>query len=85
MFVIWLVSTVILISLLCLQVICGILYHLIFVMFVWSYWMVVFTPPGEHPLTANSWTLMGIYFFLKASVADPDPTIGLYRKLSSTL
>lgn len=36
------------------QVICGIIFHVIFLMFVWSYWMVVFTPPGTVP---KSWFL----------------------------
>jgi hypothetical protein len=36
------------------QVICAVLYHIIFILFFWSYWMTVFTPPGRIP---ESWFL----------------------------
>jgi len=36
------------------QVVCAVVYHCLTVMFVWSYYMVVFTPPGNVP---GSWRL----------------------------
>ena len=36
------------------QVVCVVLYHCLAIMFVWSYYMVVFTPPGTVP---PSWRL----------------------------
>jgi len=36
------------------QVICAIVFHCLAIMFVWSYYMVVFTPPGSVP---QSWRL----------------------------
>ena len=36
------------------QVICGIIFHMITLMFVWSYYMIVFSPPGSVPV---SWKL----------------------------
>ena len=37
------------------QVLCAIIYHIMFVLFVWSYWMAIFTPAGNRlglfPLT----------------------------------
>jgi len=36
------------------QVVCAILYHITFVLFVWSYWMSIFTPSGTVP---DSWVL----------------------------
>jgi len=36
------------------QVICAVVFHCLVVMFIWSYYMVVFTPPGSVP---QSWRL----------------------------
>eukprot|EP00092_Neocalanus_flemingeri_P028463 GFUD01030907.1.p1 GENE.GFUD01030907.1~~GFUD01030907.1.p1 ORF type:complete len:477 (+),score=126.22 GFUD01030907.1:106-1536(+) len=36
------------------QVVCAVVYHCLVIMFVWSYYMVVFTPPGSVP---PSWRL----------------------------
>jgi len=36
------------------QVLCAIIYHVMFVLFVWSYWMAIFTPAGTVP---DSWEL----------------------------
>jgi len=31
------------------QVVCAVIYHIVTVLFVWSYWMTIFTPPGRAP------------------------------------
>ena len=36
------------------QVVCAVVFHCLAIMFVWSYYMVVFTPPGSVP---QSWRL----------------------------
>ena len=36
------------------QVICGVIFHIITLLFIWSYYMIVFTPPGSVP---PSWRL----------------------------
>ena len=36
------------------QVVCGIIFNLLTILFVWSYYMIVFTPPGSVP---QSWRL----------------------------
>jgi len=36
------------------QVICGVIFHIITILFIWSYYMIVFTPPGSVP---PSWRL----------------------------
>ena len=36
------------------QVVCAVVFHCLVIMFIWSYYMVVFTPPGSVP---QSWRL----------------------------
>lgn len=49
------------------QIVCGVLYHVIFLMFVWSYWMVVFTPPGQRNVLVESCVIFRPFTWLKFS------------------
>ena len=43
------------------QVICGVIFHIITILFIWSYYMIVFTPPGSVP---PSWRLSQVTYLL---------------------
>ena len=68
------------------QILCAVVFHGIAVMFVWSYYMVVFTPPGSVP---QSWRLTKLDVDKLAQAQSEDEwkniLFGLSSKLSCTV
>ena len=55
------------------QIVCGLIFHVVTALFVWSYYMIVFTPAGQAP---DSWYCKAaffsfIYFIVLFQAAEP--------------
>ena len=64
------------------QVICAVVFHCLVVMFIWSYYMVVFTPPGSVP---QSWRLTKLDVERLAQAQSEDEWKNILSNLASQL